>query len=110
MADEPLRFADILTTASAVANYLGQPTVTARHLLDAVAILREEKDLDDLGRPVSPLVSRAMGPRGDVEPAVRELAQRWFAKLGSSVAAELSSDQLTDLLAELAALAAQGDS
>ena len=44
MADEPLRFADILTTASAVANYLGVAEVSAAHLVESVALLREEKD------------------------------------------------------------------
>ncbi|MCK9520314.1 MAG: hypothetical protein M0R74_15015 [Dehalococcoidia bacterium] len=109
MADEPVRFTDILTTAAAVSNYVGQPTVTATHLLDAIAILREEKTMENLGRPMSPFLGRAMGTRGEVEPPVRELAQRWFARLGSSINAELEGDELAALIEELRALAAATD-
>jgi hypothetical protein len=107
---EHLRFADILTTASAVANYLGQPTVSAAHLLDAIAILRGATSLDDLGRPVSPLLRRATEPGGGVDPAIRELAQRWFAALGASVAAELDVAQLSALVAELEGLRGASES
>lgn len=110
MEPEPLRFADILTTAAAVANYLGEPTVGASHLLDAIAILRNEKTLDDLGRPVSPLLRRATGSGGDADPAVRDLAQRWFAALGASVDAELDDHQLAALNAELQALRGASES
>lgn len=104
MDSEPLRFADILTTASAVANYLAQPEVTAAHLLEAVAILRGEKTLEDLGRPLSPLVRRA-GPQGaGVEPRARELVRRWFAAIGSSPTAELAAEQAVAFEQDLRAL------
>lgn len=99
---DPLRFADILTTASAVANYHGVPDVTATHLLDAIAILREEKSLDDLGRPVSPLVPRR--PGAGVDPPVRDLVQRWWHTLGEDVNATLTAPALASLTAELHAL------
>jgi len=101
---EPIRFVDILTTASAVANYLGQPTVRAQHLLEAIAILRDEKTMEDLGRPVSPFLRSALGPQGDAEPPVRELAQRWFAQLGSDINAHVSGAELDTLIAEIQAL------
>ncbi|MCC7364905.1 MAG: hypothetical protein IT303_11090 [Dehalococcoidia bacterium] len=99
---EPIRFADILTTASAVANYLGAATITAAHLLDAIAILCGERRMEDLGRPVSPLLggaTRGAGPA--VPPAVQELVQRWFAALGSDPNAGLAPEQLAALRQDL---------
>lgn len=98
---EPIRFADILTTASAVANYLGDPEVAPHHVLRAVAILRDEASIEDLGRPVSPLVRR---PGGGVDTRVRDLAQRWFAALGSDVHATIDGDELARFLDEVRAL------
>jgi hypothetical protein len=103
MTSDPIRFADILTTASAVASYLGEPEVTAPHLLSALAILRGESTIDDLGRPVSPLVRRGQGGVS-VSPAVRDLAQRWFAELGANVDAALDDQAVERLLADLKAL------
>jgi hypothetical protein len=96
-----VRFADILTTASAVANYLGESDVRAAHLRDAIALLNEETTLDALGRPLSPLVRRA-GKRG-ATGAVRALAQRWFADLGDANAL-LGEEQLAQLKAQVASL------
>ena len=95
MAEEstaPIRFSDILTTASAVADYLGEADVRAIHLLDAVAILLNEKTIDELGRPLSPLVRRS--PRPGASDAVKGLVQRWFEELGSDAHAELDADML----------------
>jgi hypothetical protein len=99
---EPLRFADILTTASAVANYLGETDVRAAHLLQSIAILRGERSMDDLGRPTSPLVRRP-SPPGATE-AVRELVQRWFADLGEDANALLDDPTLRRLVSEIEAL------
>lgn len=82
-----------------MANYLGQPAVTAAHMLDAIAILREEKGLEDLGRPVSPLVPRG-GQRG-VDPEVRDLVQRWWVELGEDMSAELDRVSVERLMEEL---------
>lgn len=104
--DAELRFTDILTTAAAVANYIGASNVTAGHLLDAIAILLDEKSMQDLGRGVSPLMPR--GPRGQresVDPAIRALAQEWFADLGNDVGAILSTPQVESLRAQLQAMA-----
>jgi hypothetical protein len=104
MTDEGLRFADILTTASAIANYLAVPDVTASHLLDAMAILEGKKTLEDLGRPISPLVRRG-GPQGaGVEPRALALVQRWFADLGSRADVELTGEQAEALRSDLRAL------
>ncbi len=103
MSDERIRFTDILTTGTAVATYLGAREVTAAHLRDAVAILQGTKPMEDLGRPVSPLIPRPPSGPG-ATAGVRELAQRWFATLGGDPQAELDSDQLATLLAELATI------
>jgi hypothetical protein len=105
MTSEGIRFTDILTTASAIANYLGVNEVVAAHLLKAIAILDGTKTMDELGRPVSPLVPR---PRGgpSASSAVREFAQRWFAELGSDPLAEIDADALAQLQAELAGVEA----
>lgn len=100
-APEPVRFTDILTTASAVANYLGDATVAPGHLLHAVALLLGEQSMDDLGRPVSPLVRRSGGA---VDPRVRELVRRWFAALGSDIQATIEGDDLARFLDEVRAL------
>lgn len=106
-AREPVRFADILTTASAVANYLGAPLVSAGHVLDAIAILGEEKTMEDLGRPVSPLLGgaiRTASGGGGVAPEVQALVQHWFAALGSDPNAELSEAHIAQLRADLSIL------
>lgn len=104
MTAGPLRFADILTTASAVANYLGEADVRGAHLVDAIALLREEKTLADLGRALSPLVPRPRGREAGADTAVKDLVQRWFAALGSDANAEIGEDEADRFAAEAAAL------
>ncbi len=99
-----MRFADILTTASAVANYLGATEVTATHMLHAIAIQDGSETLDDLGRPASPLVTRGSAGAG-VDPAVREIVQRWFEQLGRDANAELDAEGVETLRADLRAVA-----
>ena len=101
---ERLRLTEILTTSSAVANYLGVPEVRPQDVLLALEILRGEKSLDDLGRPQSPMISRLTKAGGGAEPAVRELAQRWFAELGGDLAGEFDEAQLQRFEAELRSL------
>lgn len=101
---EALRLTDILTTAAAVTNFKGVPDVAAQHLLLAIEILQGEKTLDDLGRPVSPLVTRMSGAPPGATPGVKALAQRWFARQGSDPSYELSGDELEALRGELATL------
>lgn len=99
---ESLRFADILTTGSAAANYLGGANVAAEHLLYGIAILNHEMTIEDLGRAVSPLVRRTPpGMGGTVAPGVRELAQRWFEMLGADTNATITPAQLAELVEEL---------
>lgn len=102
---EALRLTDILTTAAAVANFKGVPDVAAEHLLLAIEVLQGTKTLDDLGRPVSPLVSRMSGAGSSATPGVKALAQRWFARQGSDPTYELTEDELETLRGELAILA-----
>lgn len=97
------RFTDILTNASAIADFVGEKDVTAQHMLDAIAVLDGVKTIDDFGTPVSPMLRRFRGPAG-ADPRVRELAQRWFAELGSSLSAELTGEQLQTLVEELRTL------
>lgn len=101
---EDLRLTEILTTASAVANYVGAPVVEAAHLLSAIRILLEEQTLDDLGRPLSPMVARVTRPGSTVDAGVQELAQRWFKMLGGDATAELDAAHIATLRAELVAL------
>lgn len=100
-----MRLADILTTASAIANYTGELNVSPIHLLHAIDILAGEKTIDDLGRPVSPLIPRPPGSTPGADPAVRDLAQRWFAESGNDINAELDDFALARLRTELHALA-----
>jgi hypothetical protein len=99
-APQPLRLADILTTAAAVANYVAAPTLTATHVLLSIDILAGQKAMEDLGRPQSPLVATRRGP-APVEPAVQHLAQRWFEALGSDVHAEFNDETLAAFIADL---------
>lgn len=105
-AAQGLRFLDILTTSSAVSNYLGVAETTAGHLLSAIAILRGETTIDELGRPTSPLLRSARGNPG-VAPGVRDLVQHWFDRLGASADAELGDEQLVQFVAELRELDAE---
>lgn len=100
MADAVIRFADILTTAVAVAGYLGADEVQSRHLQAALAILSGEGTMEDLGRPVSPLVRRSpAGP--SVAPAVRAFVQCWFERIGGDANALLPPARLAELRADL---------
>lgn len=98
---EDLRLTEVLTTSSAIANYLGAATIDAKHLLLAVDVLLGNSTMDDLGRPISPLVSRATRAGGKVSPALQALAQRWFGELGGDPLATLDHDSLTKLIQEL---------
>ena len=104
---DSLRLTEVLTTASAVANYRGVHDVRAIDVLDAIRILREEMTLDDLGRPRSPLLSRASPAGVGATVAVRELAQRWFAALDSDPVAEFFGGQFAEFEEELVALVAE---
>ncbi len=101
---ERLRLSDILTTASAVANFVGAHDVGASHLLSAIELLQGSKTLDDLGRPLSPLVSRMTGAGSGATDSVKELAQRWFALQNGDVRYELTEQQLATFRAEVEAL------
>lgn len=109
MTGEPgLRFTDLLTTAAAVANYLGEPVVSAAHVLSAIRIQLGEIGLDELGRPRSPLGRPPH--RGDtVEPRLRALVQLWYERIGGQVTAELDATQLDGFRSALEALAAAPD-
>jgi hypothetical protein len=91
----------VLTNASAVARYVGAGSVTAAHLVDAIAILLGEKAMEDLGRPVSPLAHRSAGAPLEVDPLVRELVRRWFDRLGSEPMSMLTDHEVAAFRAEL---------
>ncbi len=93
-----VRFTDVLTTGTAVANYLGEPTVTLAHLRRALEILEGQSTAEDLGRMVSPLIRR---PSPAAEADVQAFAQRWFATLNNDVTAELDGPQLDQFRQEL---------
>jgi hypothetical protein len=101
---ERLRLTEILTTSSAVANYLGVPNVRASHLLLAIELLSGKKSMDDLGRPQSPMIARMTGAGSGVDPDVQRLSQRWFSRLARDPLAELTEPDLDELVAELAVL------
>ena len=102
MPNDDIRLTEILTTASAVANYLGAVDVSADHLAYSIAILLDEITMEDLGRPLSPLVRRLPpGMGGGAEPKVRDLAQRWFAAVGGDVTAVLTTLQLQQFRADV---------
>ncbi len=73
-------------------------------MLHAIALLKDEMRMEDLGRGVSPLLQRASQRQVGANAAVRDLAQRWYASLGSDIYAELNDEQLGGLRAELMAL------
>ena len=91
----------MLTNASAVARYLGASEVIAVHLLEAIAILLGEKRMEDLGRPVSPLVRPASSTALEVVPTVRVLVQSWFDRLGNDPLALLGPDDLAEFRTNL---------
>lgn len=100
--DEAVRFLDVLTTASSVARACAAEAVEATHLLDAIDVLTGAARADDVAGSVSPLGHRRSVL--SVEPAVRELTQRWFARLGETPDATVEGDALSELRAEIEAL------
>jgi hypothetical protein len=105
---DALRLTEILTTSSAVANYLGERTVEARHVLLAIEILLGTKTLDDIGRPQSPVISRVTGAGSGAAEDVRELAQRWFAVFEGDVLREFSDAELDEFIEELRLIEERG--
>jgi hypothetical protein len=102
------RFADILTTAAAVADYMGVPDVAADHLLLSLEILLEDRKLEELGRPVSPMLRRP-GEQKGVDAGVRELVQEWFARLGHDANSELAGETLKAFRRDIRALTPQNN-
>ena len=100
--DEAVRFLDILTTASSVAHARGAEAVAPGHLLEAIEVLTGTGAPDDTGPPVSPLGHRRT--QLSAEPAVRELTQRWYARLGGTPEASLDAGALAELRTEIEAL------
>lgn len=99
MSDERIRLVEVLTTASAVANFLGEADVSVAHLLASIQILKGERTMDDLGRPVSPLVPRQGSPGST--PEARAFAQRWYQSVGGDPHAALTPAQVDQMLREL---------
>ena len=100
--EDAVRFLDILTTASSIAHSRRAETVIAAHLLDAIAVLTGETAAEDAGGPGSPLGHRRTELA--VDPSVRDLTQRWFARLGGSAEAKVDAAGLSELRAEIEAL------
>ncbi len=96
--EEEIRFLDLLTTATAVANFRGSDTVCAEHFEIAADILRGLKSMDETGGPGSLPVSRGAG--GNVAPALQELVQDWYRRLGGDPDATIDDDALEVFLAE----------
>ena len=96
-----VRLTDILTNAAAIADYAGAPELQAQHLLDAISHLREGRawSLGEDDVPRSPLGRSSR--RATVPPAIRDLAQEWFRRLGDDPHAELKADQLEEFVAAL---------
>jgi len=94
-----LRFTEILTTATAIASYLGADEIGVFHVQAAVAVLRHEVSFSDLGPAPSPLVPRSRST--PVAPPVRALVQRWFVSLGSDPMVEVGAETVDALLADL---------
>lgn len=107
MPSEGLRLTEVLTTATAVANYLGETTIRAEHLQAAIGLLRETITMDDLGRPQSPTLARMTRAGSEVAPEVRVLAQQWFARLGSDPLAEFGAADLAAFERDLSRLVAE---
>ena len=101
-AEDAVRFLDILTTASSVAHARGAEAVVAAHLLEAIDVLTGEAEVEEAGGPAALLGHR----RAELAaaPAVRELTQRWFGRLGSAPEATLEAGELGELRADLETL------
>ncbi|MXZ89019.1 MAG: hypothetical protein F4081_03090 [Dehalococcoidia bacterium] len=100
--EEAVRFLDVLTTASSVAHARRAEAVSAAHMLEAIDVLTGASEPDGADAPVSPLGHRRA--ELSVEPAVRDLTQRWFARLGGAPEAVLGAAELGELRAELESL------
>lgn len=100
--DDAVRFLDILTVASTIARAQAAEAVAAAHVLDAIAVLVGEAEMEEAAGPVSPL-GRGRSGLG-VEPAVRDVSQRWFERLGGAPEAVLAPEDLAELRTEIEAL------
>jgi hypothetical protein len=103
-AEDRPSLADLLTTASAASHFAGEQVIRLEHLLQAIRLQTGELTMEELGKPVSPLVQRyprGLGPA--VEPQLRELVQRWFLRLGSQATVALSHEEIAALRADIGA-------
>lgn len=86
MSEDAARFSDILTTATSIATYLNEPSVTPEHLALACEVLAGDRRLEDAGRLSPPLLPRR--PGGPVvDAAVGDLVRRWYGEFGDIRAA-----------------------
>jgi hypothetical protein len=95
----PVRLADLLTTASSLADFRGESTITLDHLRLGLGVLLGETTFERLGSGLSPLVPRRGTPQPNAE--VLAFARRWHERLGDPFAPIASAD-LAELRAELA--------
>lgn len=102
-----IRFTDILTTATALAHYLGDSEITTFHLTEAVALLRAQRTLEDYGPGRSPMIPRDPGG-AMVGPQLRDLTQAWFKRMGSNPTTELEDRAVEEFLDDLRALDSAG--
>jgi hypothetical protein len=100
---EPLRFVDILTTASSIAGARNTPQLGADEIALAVRVVSGAIDIEDIGGAVHPLLIRGNVSR-PVVPAVRELVQRWYAAAGGTAESLLSQADAERFVTELEAL------
>ena len=97
-----ISFTDILTTSSSVASYLGAANVAPEHVQHAIALLLEEIVLEDIGRPLPPLVPRPTP--GPATSPVRHLAQHWLARLGNDPARTMTASEVRSIRDQIAEL------
>ena len=97
---EPLRFLDILTTATAIASARNSNAVGVEEMLLAAKVTNGDIDITDIEGSIHPLLIRGSTER-PVDRDVRALVQRWYSIAGGDAAAVLTAEQLSAFVREL---------
>lgn len=100
---EDIRFTDILTTSTSVANFLRASLVEKSHMIAAIDLLEEKISPEDLGTP-QPFLGSRPGAGPGVAPEIAAMVRKWWDSLGQDPQAVMSGEKMDAFRREIEAM------